>query len=135
MQVQHPRIGVGVIIIKDKCVLLGKRKNSHGEGSWAFPGGHLEYGESPEECAVRETLEETGIEINNIRKGPFTNDFFAKEGKHYITLFMLADHVRGDPEIKEPHKCEEWRWFNWDALPEPLFLSLKNLKQQKFRPA
>ena len=39
----RPLIGVAAIVIKDKKVLLGKRKNAHGAETWAFPGGHLEY--------------------------------------------------------------------------------------------
>lgn len=84
----RPQIGVGVLIFRENQLLLGKRKNAHGDGAWAAAGGHLEFGESPEECATREVLEETGIRIKNIRPGPFTNDFFEKENKHYITLFM-----------------------------------------------
>jgi 8-oxo-dGTP diphosphatase len=45
---KRPLIGVSVIIIKDNQVLLGKRKNSHGSGTWAFPGGHLEFNETIE---------------------------------------------------------------------------------------
>jgi len=67
---KKPKVGVGIIVIKDNKVLLGKRKNSHGEGSWCFPGGHLEFNESLENCAKREVLEETGIEIKNTHKEP-----------------------------------------------------------------
>lgn len=41
---KSPKVGIGVIVRKDNQILLGKRKNSHGDGCWAFPGGHLEYG-------------------------------------------------------------------------------------------
>ena len=58
----RPKIGFGVIVIKDNKVLLGKRKNAHGEGFWCFPGGHLEFNEEIGDCAVREVKEETGIE-------------------------------------------------------------------------
>lgn len=43
---KRPYIGVAVIVVRDGRVLLGKRKNAHGAGTWQFPGGHLEYGES-----------------------------------------------------------------------------------------
>ena len=56
-QRQNSRVGIGVMIFKDGKVLLGKRKGSHGEGDWAFPGGHLDYMEGFEECARRETRE------------------------------------------------------------------------------
>jgi 8-oxo-dGTP diphosphatase len=60
---ERPRVGIGVIILKNGRVLLGKRKSSHGTGTWHFPGGHLEFGESLEDCSRREVLEETGMKI------------------------------------------------------------------------
>jgi len=53
----RPLIGVASIVIKDKKVLLGKRKNAHGAGTWAFPGGHLEFNDSIENYAKRELFE------------------------------------------------------------------------------
>lgn len=122
-----PRIGVGVCLLKDNKVLLGKRINAHGQGTWAFPGGHLEFGETVTQCAAREVEEETGMRIANIRRGPFTEDFFLAEGRHYITIIMIADWHAGEPELREPHKCEQWGWFEWDLLPEPLFPTFGNL--------
>jgi 8-oxo-dGTP diphosphatase len=130
----RPMIGTGVIIIKNNKVLLGKRKNAHGEGSWCFPGGHLEFNEKIEESGKREVLEETGIKIKNIKLGPYTNDIFKKEGKHYVTLFLIADYDSGEVKIMEPEKCERWGWFEWDKLPKPLFLPIQNLLKQKFNP-
>ena len=73
----RPQVGVAVIIAHNGRVLLLKRKGSHGEGTWAPPGGHLEFGESLEECAMRETLEETEIVIDNVQFVAITNDVFA----------------------------------------------------------
>lgn len=129
-----PRIGVGVIVKKGNKVLMGKRKNSHGEGSWQFPGGHLEFGETPEDYAKRELLEETGLVANNFEKGKFTNSIFDKEDKHYITLFVTTNWEAGEPEIKEPEKCEGWEWFEWENLPKPLFLPIENLLKERFNP-
>jgi 8-oxo-dGTP diphosphatase len=128
----RPSVGVAVIVIKNGKVLLGKRKGSHGSGSWAFPGGHLEMNESIEECARREVFEETGISIHNIRYATFTNDIFKEEQKHYVTLFVVAEYHGGDLQINEPDKCEKWDWFIWEKFPENLFLSLKNLLAQGF---
>lgn len=123
-------MGLGVIIKKDGKVLLGKRKGSHGEGSWACPGGHLEFGETLEICARREVSEEVGIDIKNIRPTTFTNDIFPKEQKHYITIFIVADYSTGEVKVLEPDKCEEWKWFDVDLLPEPLFIPIRNLLTQ-----
>lgn len=130
----EPRVGVGVIIKKDGKVLFGKRKGSHGAGDWCCPGGHLDFKESFEDCAIRETAEETGIKIKNIKFGAVTNDFFQNEDKHYITISIVADYDSGDVEIKEPDKCEEWGWFEWNSLPEPLFISTQNLLKQGYSP-
>lgn len=127
MEKERPKIGIGVCIIKNGKVLFGKRKNAHGEGSWCFPGGHLECDENIEDCARREVLEETGLSIKNIRFGPYTNDIFKKENKHYVTLFVIADYDSGELKVMEPEKCERWSWFKWEELPEPLFLPNQNL--------
>jgi 8-oxo-dGTP diphosphatase len=126
----RPFVGVAVIVQKDGKVLLGQRKNSHGSGTWAFPGGHLEYHETIEACAIREVFEETNLAIKNINHIAYTNDIFRQEHKHYVTLFVSAQYDSGDLEIKEPDKCEKWDWFHWDKLPEPMFLPLKNFIQQ-----
>ncbi len=129
-----PKVGVGVCIIKEGKVLLGKRKGAHGAGSWSFSGGHLEFNESWKECAVRETLEETGIKIKNVRFSMVTNDIFEKEGKHYVTIFMLADYVSGEAKVMELDKWEKWEWFDWNDLPQPLFVPLQNLLKQDYNP-
>ena len=129
-----PKIGVGVIVVKDNKVLLGKRKNAHGQGSWSFPGGHLEFKEQIEDCARREVQEETGISIKNIRMGTFTNDIFRKEGKHYITLFVVSEYASGEVRVMESEKCEKWGWVEWSKLPQPLFMPIQNLLKQNFNP-
>jgi 8-oxo-dGTP diphosphatase len=130
----RPKAGLGVILLKENKVLLLKRKGSHGAGEWSFPGGHLEFFETFEECAKRETREETGLEIEIIKKEPvaITNDFFRKENKHYITLYMESNYLYGKPKILEPEKCEAIEWFSWKNLPEPLFLPIQNLIKQKY---
>ncbi len=123
---ERPGVGVGVIIRRDNMILLGKRKNSHGSGTWSFPGGKMDLWETPEECGAREVLEETGLEIKNLKRSSYTNDMFKDQKMHFITLFMIADYIHGEAELIEPEKCEEWRWFEWDKLPKPLFLPLEN---------
>ncbi len=123
---QTPKVGVGVVVIKDKKVLLGKRRGSHGEGAWSFPGGHLEFGESWEQCALRETGEETGIQIGDLRFITATNDLFPRENRHYVTIFLKAAYRSGVLTVMEPDKCERWEWFSSDALPEPLFIPIQN---------
>jgi 8-oxo-dGTP diphosphatase len=95
-------------------------------------GGHLEFGESWEDTARREVREETGLEIKNIRFGGVTNDVFPDEGKHYITIWMISDWESGVEEVREPEKCTELRWCNFDTLPKPLLLTWDQLLGSEF---
>lgn len=115
-----PRVGVGVYIFRDGKVLLGKRKGAHGIGNWAVPGGHLEFGESIEACAMRELAEETGLKALSVQTGLWSNDII-DGNKHYVTFFAIVDRFEGEPQLLEPNKCEGWQWFSLDALPAPLF--------------
>lgn len=125
---EKPRVGVSAIIKKNGKYLLGKRKGSHGDGTWSFPGGHLEAGETILACALREILEETGlgVRIGSVKVEHVTEDFFVDEGLHYITLFVTVNVV-GDPINMEPKKCDGWEWFDRDKFPSPLFLPIENL--------
>jgi mutator protein MutT len=126
---ERPKVGIGVIVADGSRVLMGKRKNAHGNGTWGFPGGHLEFGESPEECAARELLEETGLKALSIKQGHWSNDVI-EGSKHYVTLFMIVDRFEGSVQLKEPEKCEGWEWCEWESLPEPLFPPVVTLKSQ-----
>lgn len=123
-----PKIGVASIIISnEKKILLGLRLGSHGSRTWAPPGGHLDFLESPAECATRETKEETSLDLGNVYPGPWTHDVFSSENKHYITLFMMSACKEGEVKVLEPNKCAKWVWFYWEALPMPLFLPMQSL--------
>ncbi len=120
MERHQPRVGVGVMIVKNGSVLLGQRKGSHGEGEYAFPGGHLEYMESFEQCAHRETLEECGVEIEHIRF-QFLANVTTYAPHHYVHIGLLADWKSGTPEVLEPEASGPWEWYDLDHLPQPLF--------------
>lgn len=119
---QQIKVGLGVMVIKDGRVLLGKRKGSHGEGEYAWPGGHLEYMESIVEAAKREVREETGMEIKNVR---FLRLLNLKEyaPKHYVDIGMIAEWKSGEPKVLEPDRIESWAWYDMDKLPQPLFFT------------
>ena len=148
------RVGVGVLVqdFDDPTrVYCGIRKGSHGAGTLALPGGHLELYESWAECAEREVLEECDIQLDldQIEFGHVTNDPMKSEGKHYVTIFMMAkppkatndgdekgqQHQKG-PRNMEPNKCEGWKSYNWKELEEwqrkgKLFGPLNRLVQER----
>ena len=122
------RVGVAVAIVNDKReVLFGRRKGSHGNGTWSLPGGHVDFGEAPNITAYREVKEETGLDIALVAQHklyPWGYAVFAEEDKQYITLFFTAKHLGEEPQRKEPEKCEGWEWFPIHRWPEPLFGAL-----------
>ena len=121
------RVGVAILITRGERVLLLRRKNVHGTGTWSTPGGHLEYGESIEDCATRETLEETGLTVTDIHFLALTNDVFTDQKSHYLTVWMRASAEAGEPVLAAPYESDTIGWFPWDGLPEPLFLPFQHL--------
>lgn len=120
MAVNNVRVGVAVFVWKDDKFLIGKRIGKHGKDTWSVPGGHLEFSETIEECAKREVMEESGLEIKNVRLLTITNDIFSTE-KHYISIWMEADWASGEATIMEPDVWVEHKWQTFQALPSPLF--------------
>ena len=125
---KRPKVGVGVFIIRDGKILLGKRKGSHGAGEYSLPGGHLEWFETLQQCCIREVREETNIELDEIDPIGFTNDLFPYDHKHYVTLYFMSI-VESDTEEKlmEPDKCEKWDWFDMENLPKPHWSGLEEM--------
>ncbi|MFV2009380.1 MULTISPECIES: nucleotide triphosphate diphosphatase NUDT15 [unclassified Micromonospora] len=123
---QQPRVGVAAFVLSEGRFLMGFRKGAHGAGTWSLPGGHLEHGESFEQTARREVEEETGVEITNVRFGAVTNDVF-DAARHYVTIWMISDHLRGSPQVREPDKFVDLRWTAPPTMPDPLFLPMRNL--------
>lgn len=118
-------IGVGVFVRRGEEILIGKRGHAcrRGAGCWALPGGVVECGESILTCAIREVFDETGVTV-----GPGAGPAFSVPGVlgvtdhndltsqldgnliEHLTLWILADYVSGEAQIREPEKCDGWHW-------------------------
>src|SRR5712692_6411882 len=134
-QQPRPMVGVLVLIRNGDRILLVKRAKDTWAGSWKAPGGHIEFGESPEETASREVQEETGVTISDLKFRTMTNDVFEADKRHYISIWMEARYVSGEPRLDAPEEETEVRWFTWHSLPEPLYLPLQNLLEGKTYPS
>lgn len=131
MTEKRPGVGVGVLVTNEGKVLIQRRVGAHGEGTWSLPGGHMEFGESPEETAAREAKEEVNVDISNARVVGVTNDVMHDDEKHYVTIFVEAEYAGGEVKILEPHKTTEVKWCALEELPSPLFIPLENFVQNK----
>lgn len=120
-------VGVGVMILKDGKVLFGKRHEDaqkassalHGENTWTMPGGKLHFGETFEDAAVRELLEETGVKAKSLKIVSLTNNRVGDA--HFVTIGLLCDDFEGEPKVMEPDEITEWRWFPIDQPPKPIY--------------
>lgn len=128
-----PYVGVTAVVVRGDWVLVGLRQGAHGAGTWAFPGGKLDPGEAPAAAVARELWEETGLRALTVSPIHWTNDVFATEGLHYVTLHHRVD-ADGEPAIREPDKVSEWRWASWDDVPHPRFAASASLLDSGWRP-
>jgi ADP-ribose pyrophosphatase len=115
-----PRVGVCAITVKDEKVLLVKRGVEPSKGLWAIPGGTLELGETLQECAAREILEETGVTIK-VNNYVYVFDFIECDDKrkikfHFVIIDFAAEYISGDP--KGADDAMEARWLSAEELPE-----------------
>ena len=132
-EAKRPKVGLGVLVVRDGKVLLGQRINTHGANTWQFPGGHMEFGESFEQTARRECMEEAGITLGPVSFLHTTNDIFEEEGKHYVTVIMQST-TTDDPKVLEPEKCASWGWYDWNHLPQPLMKPIVHLLEDGVNP-
>lgn len=118
-----PRVGVGCIVVRAGRVLLVRGRS----GLWSTPGGHLDFGETPAECAARETEEETGVRVTDLELVAITNDVFEDRGAHYVTIWMRGEALSEDVLIGDTGEISEAGWFEPTSLPSPRHLYFENL--------
>ena len=118
---------VHMLIVKDKKILLQKRKGSKlWPGYYALPAGHIDEGETQYDALVREAKEELGININpkNVINSyvVLRRNYFEIDGKQlepYIDYYFEISEYDGIPNIMEEDKCDELIWSDINDLPEP----------------
>jgi 8-oxo-dGTP diphosphatase len=108
----HPRAAVGAVVFKEGQVLLVRRGRPPGLGQWAIPGGNVRLGETLQQAAEREILEETGIVIA-AREPVFTFDVVDRDpgGRvrfHYVIVDLAAEYLGGD--LRAGDDALEARW-------------------------
>lgn len=97
----RPVPAVSAFVFRENSVLLVKRRDEPSRGLWSPPGGSLELGETVEEAAARETLEETGVRVQargvvDVRT-VILKDAASRVQWHYVLMAVLCDWVSGEP--------------------------------------
>lgn len=119
-------IGINPIILNEKGeILLGRRTNKYGAGTYCTPGGRLKVGETFETCAAREIFEETGLIVkeSDIEVINFANAI-DNENEHYVQIGLLIKKYKGIPKIKEPEFFDDLQFFSLNNLPS-IFKKIK----------
>jgi len=126
------KTGVGVMLLNDNKVLLGHRvtkaKDTGGiyePDSWTFPGGKQEYNETVLETAIRETKEETNLDLKELYVYTATDEF--QSDRHYVTIGVISSSYEGELKVMEPDKINEWKWFDLNDLPKNIYTPSKNM--------
>jgi ADP-ribose pyrophosphatase len=114
----NPRVGVGVLLVDEAGrVLLTLRERPPEAGCWSIVGGKVDYLETLEQCAVRETREEVGLEIRLAHLLCVTDHHLPHEGQHWVSPAYLGQVLAGEDRNCEPEKTRAVGWFPLGELP------------------
>jgi 8-oxo-dGTP diphosphatase len=132
-KINRPQAGVGVMIIRNRKILMGRRLSPLGYHTYGWLGGHIEHGESLKDCATREVLEESGLIVRSLEFLSVNSALI--DDRHYIDIEFICTEFDGNPIVKEPEKIESWSWYplHMELLPKPLFPPCKLALQCYFK--
>jgi ADP-ribose pyrophosphatase len=132
----HPRAAVGAVVFKEGRVLLVQRGRPPAQGQWAIPGGNVRLGETLQQAAEREILEETGIRIA-AREPVLTFDAIDRDAEgrvrfHYVIVDLAADYLEGEPRAGDD--AAEVRWVSPEDLKTlPVNAKTRALLRDRFQ--
>jgi 8-oxo-dGTP diphosphatase len=116
-------VGCELFVRKGDSILLGLRKNIYGAGTWALPGGHLEFGERLVDAVCREAKEELGADVSpgELELVSVVDDLQPQNNLHYVHMSFEIKEPAWEPCLMEPDECDGWRYFPLDKLPKEFF--------------
>lgn len=120
------QVGIGVLIFNENKILLGHRVQKaidtggiYEPDSWCLPGGKQDFNETILECAIRETKEETNLDIFDLQVFNAMDDI--QINKHFVTIQVIAHSFKGEVKVMEKDKIDEWKWFDLNQLPKNVY--------------
>lgn len=124
--IARPRVGVAAVVWRTperRELLLGKGHNDAANDEiFAVTGGHWESGETLHDAAIRETREEAGVELTDLKLISVFDFFNEEKGRSYVSIGFSAIWSHGEPEVREVEKKVNWGWYTPEqALELPLF--------------
>jgi 8-oxo-dGTP pyrophosphatase MutT (NUDIX family) len=117
--VEHHRSAGGLIVHESRILLISVMEGRR----WQLPKGHIEEGETPEEAAVREVQEETGVSGRIRVPLPGVEYWFVDRRKrriHKTVAYFLLDYLSGDAANFDPEEVSGAEWMTWDEGIERL---------------
>lgn len=123
MKERHKIIPASFLILKnnDKILLMRRFATGYFDGWYGLPSGHIEHGELPYECLIRETQEEIGITLLKADVS-LIHTMYRINGNEddRVDFFFLAEKWSGEIQNIEPNKCDNMGWYPLSQLPENL---------------
>lgn len=119
---KYPKVTADAVIIKDEKILLIKRGFDPFKGSWALPGGFIEYGETVEEATVREVKEETGLDVEPVKLIGVYSSPDRDPRFHTITIAYACRLKKGEKRKPDGGEdAEDAQWWHLSSLPKLAF--------------
>lgn len=120
----NPAVATSIALIKDKKILLAKRKIAPQQGDWDILGGFVEPGESVEEGVIREMKEETGLDVEIEKYLGSVADVYGERPS--IPLIFTVKMINPNQQPSPHDDVEELAWFSLEEIPNNL--AFKNVK-------
>lgn len=114
MKTEHHRSAGGLVVLSSRILLIATQKGRR----WQLPKGHIEEGETPEQAAIREVREETGVTARVVAPLPGVEYWFVEKGPcrvHKKVDYFLLDYVSGHSVNFDPEEVSGTGWFSWEA--------------------
>lgn len=109
----------GICLNEQGQVLLALRNHEPFYDHWCIPGGHMDFGETPEQAVQREINEETGLDTDKLSFFRYYNEYYPERDWHAVALVFIA-HVSGQLQLQQS-EVKQLKWFQIDqALQEKL---------------